>query len=180
VNDARARLLGLIGGYRITQMVRTAALLNLCDKLAAGPRDAADIGAEIGADPGLLHRLMRALAGAGVLEEGTDGRFSNTEMGELLRTDVPGTAAAVAVGLTQDHVWKAWSQLHRGVMEGSVPYLLANGASFWEVLGASPTRRLASTPSWWRRPKRSFLSCLMPSTSHRARPWSTSAAATAG
>ena len=124
----------MIGGFRISQMIRTAALLKICDKLAAGPRDALDVATEVKADPGLLRRLMRALVGLGVLEEGQDGRFSNTEMGELLRTDVPGSLAAAAVGLPQDNSWKAWAQLHRGVREGSVPHVLANNASFWELM----------------------------------------------
>jgi hypothetical protein len=81
---------------------------------------------------------MRALAGVGVLEEGSDGRFSNTEMGELLRTDVPGSAAGVAAGLPQDNVWKAWGQLTRGVMEGSVPHVLGNGATYWEMFAREP------------------------------------------
>jgi hypothetical protein len=128
----------LIGGYRISQMIRTAALLKICDRLAAGPRDAADVAPEVHADPGLLQRLMRALAAVGVLEEGPDGRFSNTDMGELLRTDVPGSAAGVAAGVLQDNVWKAWGQLPRGVVEGSLPHVLGNGATFWEVLAREP------------------------------------------
>jgi SAM-dependent methyltransferase len=131
-------LLGLIGGFRVTQMIHTAAMLNICDRLAAGPRDAADLAAEAGADSRLLHRLLRALAGVGVLEEGLDGRFTNTEMGELLRTDVPGSAAGVAAGLPQDNGWKAWGQLPRGVVEGSIPHVLGNGATFWEVMARDP------------------------------------------
>jgi len=128
----------MIGGFRVSQMIRTAALLKICDRLASGPRDSADLAAEVHADPGLLHRLMRVLVGVGVLEEGADGRFSNTEMGELLRTDVPSSAAGMAAGLLQDHSWKAWAQLPRGVVEGSIPHLLGNGASFWEVLARDP------------------------------------------
>jgi SAM-dependent methyltransferase len=138
VNVTRDRLLALIGGFRVTQMIRTAALLGICDRLVAGPREASDLAAELNADPALLHRLMRALAGIDVLEEGTDGRFSNTDMGELLRSDVPETAAAVAVGLPDDHVWKAWSRLHQSVVDGSVPHDIANDASFWELLAEDP------------------------------------------
>jgi orsellinic acid C2-O-methyltransferase len=119
-------------------MIRTAALLNICDGLASGARDSKDLASEVHADPGLLHRLMRGLVGIGLLEEGADGRFSNTEMGEFLRTDVPGSAAGVAAGLGNENVWKAWGQLHRGVVEGSLPHMLGNDATFWEVLGREP------------------------------------------
>lgn len=138
VDSPRERLFGLIGGYRITQMIRAAVLLKISDKLAAGPRDAADLAAEVHADPGLLRRLMRTLVGAGVFEEGPDGRFSNTDVGEFLRSDVPGTLAPAAIGLTQEHIWLAWAELHRGVVEGSMPHLLAHDATFWEVQARNP------------------------------------------
>ena len=133
VDGARDRLLGLIGGFRISQMLRTAALLKIPDQLADGPREATDVAAAVHADPVSLRRLMRALTGIGVLEEGADGRFSNTEMGELLRLDLPGNLAAPTISLTDDHTWMAWAQLRRGVVEGSVPHVLANHATFWEV-----------------------------------------------
>jgi hypothetical protein len=138
VDGARDRLARLIGGSRVTQMIRAAALLKICDELAHGPREAAYVAAAVHADPILLRRLMRALVGAGVLEEGPDGRFTNTEMGEYLRSDLPGNLAAPAINLTNDESWLAWAQLHRGIVEGSVPYMLANHASPWEVQASDP------------------------------------------
>jgi SAM-dependent methyltransferase len=131
-------LLGLIGGYRVTQLIRNAALLKICDQLAHGPREAADVAATVHADPALLRRLMRALVGIGVLEEGADGRFSNTEMGEHLRSDLPGNLAAPAIGLTEDPGWLAWARLRQGVVEGSIPYVIANDATFWALQASNP------------------------------------------
>jgi hypothetical protein len=138
VDAVRDRLLGLITGYRASQLIRAASVLKVCDQLAPGPRDAAEVAAAVHADPTLLRRLMQALVGIGVLQEGQDGRFSNTEMGELLRSDLPGNLAAPTISLTDDNVWAAWGQLHRGIAEGSVPHVLANGASFWDLHAANP------------------------------------------
>ena len=138
VDSARDRLLGLIGGYRVTQMIRTAALLKICDQLAHGPREAAEVAGEVHADPILLHRLMRALVGIGVLEEGQDGRFSNTEIGEHLRSDLPGNLAAPVISLTEDHAWLAWAQLRQGIVEGAVPYVLANHSTPWDFQKSHP------------------------------------------
>lgn len=138
MESPRDRLLALITGYRASQLIRAAAMLKVCDQLAHGPRDAAGVAAAVHADPMLLRRLMRALAGIGVLEEGQGGRFSNTEMGELMRLDVPGNLAAPAISLTDDNVWAAWGQLHRGIAQGVVPHELANGASFWDLHEANP------------------------------------------
>ncbi len=138
METARDRLIGLITGYRGTQLIRSASLLKICDELARGPRDAADVATAVHADPALLRRLMRALVGLGVLEEEEDGRFKNTEMGELLRSDLPGNLSAPAVSLSDDHAWAAWGRLHRGIIEGAVPHLLANDATYWEVHEANP------------------------------------------
>ena len=124
----------MISGYRLTQLVRVAALLGVCDALAAGQRESGAVAGELGANPDVLRRLMRALAAAGVLEEVEDGRFSNTQVGDLLRKDVPASMRNVAVGLTDDPWWLAWAELQRGVLDGSIPFELAHGRSFWEMV----------------------------------------------
>ena len=125
----------MIGGYRVTQIVRTGTQLGICDALADGPRRADELASTVTADQDLLRRLMRALVGIGVLEEGEDGRFSNTELGGLLRTDAPASMRNTAIGLAEDAWWRAWSELPRGIENGVVPFELAHGASFWEVVG---------------------------------------------
>jgi orsellinic acid C2-O-methyltransferase len=138
VDSARVRLLELISGFRVSQMIRAAALLKICDELAHAPREAAHVAAAAHADPVLVRRLMRALVGAGVLEEDDKGRFSNTEMGEFLRSDLPGNLAAPAISLTEEAPWLAWAQLDRGIVDGSVPYRLANHVSPWELQASNP------------------------------------------
>jgi hypothetical protein len=135
---AGEKLFEMVSGYRVTQLVRTAALLGVCDELADRPREAAEMAVAVGADPGLLRRLLRALAGFGVLEEGEDGRFRNTAVGELLRRDAPGGLREVAMALPEDRSWAAWGALPTALREGVVPFDLANGRSFWEALAADP------------------------------------------
>ncbi len=138
VTEANDRLYQLIGGFRMTQLVRTAALLGICDALAAGPRESASVATEVRADAGLVHRLMRALAGIGVMVEGENARFSNTAIGELLRKDAPGSMRNAAIGLAEDSFWEAWAQLPRGVREGTIPFELAHGEPMWEKFAADP------------------------------------------
>jgi hypothetical protein len=64
-----------------------------------------------------LNRLLRLLAGAGVLAEQESGRFALTPMGDFLRADVPGSMHATALlfgGITQ----QAWSELRYSVESG--------------------------------------------------------------
>ncbi len=138
VTEATDRLYQMLSGFRVTQMVRTAALLGICDALAGGPRTAAEVATEVGADPMLLRRLMRALAGLGALVEGTDRRFSNAAIGELLRKDVPGSMRNAAIGLPDDMYWDAWRQLPQGVRGGAIPFELAHDRSMWDKVAADP------------------------------------------
>lgn len=139
MGDAREVLYELIGGFRVAQMVRAAAALGVCDELTGGPLAHADLAARVGADPSLLRRLLRGLCAYGVIKEEADGRFVNTELGELLRRDVPGSLRNTAIGLTEPAWWEAWSQLPAGVRTGGVPFRLAHqGRSFWELVEAEP------------------------------------------
>jgi ubiquinone/menaquinone biosynthesis C-methylase UbiE len=139
VVEARDGLYWMISGFRTTQMVRAAAMLGVCDELAAGPLDAAELAARVGADAGLLRRLMRALSSFGVVAEAEDGRFTNTETGDLLRTDAQGSLRNVALGLAEDTWYEAWEQLPGAVRDGALPFQRAfEGRSFWGVVEADP------------------------------------------
>ena len=136
--DARDRLYQMIGGYRVSQLIRAAARLGICDSLADGPRDAPAVAADAGADPALVRRLMRALTALGVLVEGQDRRFANTELGRLLTRDAPGSVRDTSLGLTDDAQWEAWERLPDGIAQGLVPMELAHGRPYWDVLKQDP------------------------------------------
>jgi DNA-binding IclR family transcriptional regulator len=65
----------LIDGYKVSQAIHVAATLGIADLLADGPRGSDDLAAATETHPGSLHRLLRALAAVGVLEE-CDGEGS--------------------------------------------------------------------------------------------------------
>jgi orsellinic acid C2-O-methyltransferase len=139
VIEARDRLYWMISGYRTTQMVRAAVVLGAFDQLAATPMDAVELAALVGADSGLLNRLLRALSSYGVVTENEDGKFSNTQLGDLLRKDVEGSVRNVALGLTEDVWYEAWEQLPGAVRDGALPFQRAHPAkTFWEVIEANP------------------------------------------
>jgi Dimerisation domain len=89
--SASAGLARLADGYLVTQLLHVAVALGVPEALVDGARDAADLAAELGADPGLLQRVLRGLAAEEVLDEDADGRFALSATGELLRGGVPGS-----------------------------------------------------------------------------------------
>ena len=86
----------MINGYQVSQALHVAATLGLSDLLADGPRSVADLAAATGTDERTLLRLLRALASVGVYAGGEEGRFTNTELGEALRSDAPRSVAGWA------------------------------------------------------------------------------------
>jgi hypothetical protein len=136
--ESRERLYHMIVGYRATQAIRAAALLGICDVLAQGQLAAAEAAARVEADPAMLHRLMRLLAALGLLIESADGRFANTEMGDLLRADVAGSLRPAVIGMGEDSWWGAWAALPRGIRGEGIPFELANGRPPWEEMRDNP------------------------------------------
>ena len=82
-------MLQLIIGYWVSRAVFVFAKLGIADHLAAGPRTAADLAGDVRVDPRCLHRVLRMLAGSGVLASDRDGRFRLTPLGQTLRSEVP-------------------------------------------------------------------------------------------
>jgi len=100
------------------QSVGTAARLGIPDVLAAGGKTAAEVAAATSTQTAAMARLLRALAGLGVLERGDGGRFSLTEVGDRLRTGVPGTFKDAFIAESDPVHWQSWEYLADSVRTG--------------------------------------------------------------
>ncbi len=103
-------LIDLLTGYRVTQALYVAARLAIADRMAEGPQGSEELARATGADAGALRRLLRALVSFGVLAEEADGRFALTEVGALLRDEVPGSLRAGVIFYGDQRHWKAWAK----------------------------------------------------------------------
>ena len=131
------RLWNLIRGALGTRALAVVAELRVADAVAGGPRSAAEVAHEVGADPDTLHRLLRALASDGVFAEEAPGVFRNTAASELLR----------------DGGWDDFAHLFGGVWYRTVAEFDAThgqpvfprifGSDFWSWLARHPDERAA-------------------------------------
>jgi SAM-dependent methyltransferase len=135
--DARAqaamRLRDMIMGFRATQLLHVAARLHVADHLAHGPQAAGVLARSIGADESALRRVLRALAGLGILTE-TDGTFALTTLGQLLRRDVPDSLDGLAVLYGDDWLWRAYGRMLHSAMTGQSAFAHVHGMPFYEYL----------------------------------------------
>ena len=85
MTGARA-LIQLSTGFITARAIYVAAKLGIADLLDEGPRCAAEIAEKLAVDPDTLFRIMRLLAGAGVLKQSEPDVFALTDLGEPLRS----------------------------------------------------------------------------------------------
>jgi len=133
---ARDRAFELIGGFRASSLVRTAALLPVPDALAEGPASAGELAAKTGALADPLGRVLRGLATVGVVEELPDHRFRLTAVGDCLR-DRPGSLRALAI-MQPAESQAAFMHLEHTLQTGEPAYARAHGVSRWDHLAAEP------------------------------------------
>lgn len=131
-------LLGLVWGYRLSQAVYVAARLGLPDHIAAGVRRADELARATGTHGESLYRLLRALAGAGVLEEIEPRCFALTAVGEPLRSDVAGSLRDAVVMLLADWKWRPWGHLLDTVRTGNTAFERVHGAPVFDYVATHP------------------------------------------
>jgi hypothetical protein len=133
----REDLQWLLTAHRATAAVSAAVALGLIDGLADGPRSAEDVAAESATDPDATHRLFRALATIGVLEE-VDGDYGLTDFGRPLLSDAPGSVAPQARLNLDPAVWSAWGHLAHSVRTGDSAFEDLHGTDLWSHRLAHP------------------------------------------
>jgi hypothetical protein len=117
--EAANAMMGLLNGSWAARLVHAAAELGIADHLVDQARNAAFLASATQAHAPSLARLLRALTAIGVLNETDDRRYSLTQLGTTLRSDVPGSMRAWALLFFSDDQGKAWEALppchpHRG------------------------------------------------------------------
>jgi hypothetical protein len=78
-------------GYMVSTALHAAVRLKIADRLAEGPRAAADLARETGTSEDALYRVLRLLASVGVFSETSGRRFENNTAGEAMQSGRPGS-----------------------------------------------------------------------------------------
>ena len=115
---AHVGMFQLLNGFFVVGAVSCLAQLGIPDLVEHGPKSAEELAAQIGADPRALYRLMRATACVGVLSEGADGKFSETPLSAVLRSNANPTLRAFAIMHGREWHGLGWSHLDYCVRTG--------------------------------------------------------------
>ena len=116
--DASAKVIDLIFGRWRSQILYAGVKLGIFDALAHGPKNAVSVASELGADAGMLYRLMRALGSLELLTEDNTRTFSLTPSGELLHKHHPHTLRGMTLWEEGPLTYSAWKHLPDLIKEG--------------------------------------------------------------
>jgi hypothetical protein len=125
-------------GILAAQAIHVASKLRIPDLLASGPKTIAELASKCGAHPPTLERLLRALASLEMFAPTPDGRFRNTPLTEVLRTDHPQSRRDGALFLPASFLWRPLGELYESVRTGEPTFPVIFGQRFFEYLADHP------------------------------------------
>jgi len=131
-------MMQMLSGMMVAGAVSTLARLGVPDLLEDGPKSAEELAPKVGAQAVPLFRLMRATAAVGVLAEGADGKFSQTPMSEVLRTNATPSLRGWAIMLGEEWHMRGWGVLEYCVRTGKQSMEHIYGKPAFEWLGGNP------------------------------------------
>ncbi len=133
-----AAIVQLLFGKHVAYAVSAMAHLGLADHMGEYPVDVETLAREVGAQPDALHRVMRVLAGAGVLEQTSDRSFQLTPVGETLKTDALICMRYTAMQMGDPWSTRPWEHFAGVVRTGIDGVTQAFGKNAFELLAEEP------------------------------------------
>jgi hypothetical protein len=132
VGNAR-RLRDLAAGYITARLIYVVAKLGIADLVAERPFTANELAKRVGADPDVLHSVLRTLAGQGVFHEDAHGGFTLTSLSHALRSDASDSIRDYVI-LMHEGPYRAWSECLHTVMSGQPAFEKEFGESQYSYM----------------------------------------------
>ncbi|MFI8201204.1 methyltransferase [Streptomyces sp. NPDC085937] len=135
---ATGRMLQMVTGYWVTQVVCTAAELRIADHVHGTGATAAEVAEAESADPDATFRFLRTCASLGLVVPADDERFTGTPLLDTLRSDAPDSLRDLALwGGARSH-WLPWGRLADAVRTGAPQTEATLGAPVFDWLAGEP------------------------------------------
>lgn len=132
------RLYELITASWVAAAVGAAAELGVADVMTAEPRAVEEIAGEVGADPGALHRLLRACTDLDLVEMVPGRGFALTGLGQALREDAPSSMRAYARWVGSRTERSTTAHLADAVRTGGPVFEEVHGDPVWVHMRQNP------------------------------------------
>jgi hypothetical protein len=127
-------MIRLFMGYIPTRVIYVAAKLGLTDHIGNDGANAQELALKLNLDAAALFRVMRVLAGLGVLRQDETNRFFVTPFGDTLRKDSPASVRDYAI-YNHEIVYDSFTDIAESVCSGK-PAI----DNFFSFLRSSPEK----------------------------------------
>jgi O-methyltransferase domain/Dimerisation domain len=134
----QAMLAQMAFGFIVSQAISVAGKLRIADHLKDGAKNADELAALTETHPASLYRLMRALASVGVFGRTEEEKFSNTPLGELLRSDHPESLRGILHMMCDREHWQAHGNMMQSVKTGENGFEYTFGMPFFPYAIQNP------------------------------------------
>lgn len=109
-------------GFIISQAISVASKLYIADYLKDEAKTVAELAELTATHEPSLYRLMRALTSVGIFQNDANGRYSNSPLSELLRSDHPESFRAAAHMICDHEHWRAHGNMLQSVRTGEIAF----------------------------------------------------------
>lgn len=133
-DKANAELRRKIMGFIVSKAIQAVVELGVCDELADGAATVPQLASALGADSGALGRFLRVLAAEGLFTESPGDTFALTDLGALLRSDVPGSLRHFVALMAEDPSYLAWSRAEHSLRTGDAAFDVVFGSPLFDWL----------------------------------------------
>ena len=144
--NVATRMLRMITGYWVTQIVHGAAVAGYAERLHEGPASAEELASFAGMDHDAVFRHLRACAGLGLVS--FDGeRFAATPLLDMLRRDHPQSMRGFALSQPAPGHWLPWGRFTEALRSGDQQAVAALGSGIFDYFAEAPLEADAFTES---------------------------------
>ena len=128
----------LIRAFQLSRIVSVAAELDIADRIQDQPVVIDDLARTCGAHPGMLLRMLRALAAFGIFIVDEEGRVGHSQASRLLRRDADPTLHYAARYWTMHSNWAAWERFEHTIRTAEPAFEGVFGMANFEYLKMHP------------------------------------------
>ncbi len=133
----QAVIMQMAMGFIVSQALAVGARLEIADLLADGAKSAAELAALTATHEPSLYRLLRALASIGVLRK-DGGKFSNTTLGDCLRSDHPASMRAALQMMGDPEHWNSHGNMQQSIKTGEIAFDYTFGMPVFPYFAQNP------------------------------------------
>ncbi len=127
-----AVVMQMITGHWVSQLVGSLCRLGIPDALAEQPMTSAAIAQKCGSNLDATYRILRAATSLGLFKEVRPDTYQLTPLGDVLKSDTPGSLRDFSIAETDHGHWMAWGSLIDAVKTGEHAAPKALGKEIFE------------------------------------------------